>query len=133
MGNQNEKLGNIVKEARVRAGIKQAELADRLHISRRYLIDIEHDRHKPSYRLFCLLISELDLQTEAIFRSNMMIIEKEIKELTNLLHYLNEVEIASFSAALHTLVKLKKNEACSECTRSRKECEPQMFLPDFFQ
>lgn len=56
-----EKIGSLIQEKRKKQGIKQAELAEKVGISRTYLSDIECNRYSPSLKLLSEINKELKL------------------------------------------------------------------------
>lgn len=60
-------MKNRVRELRVAAGWSQAELAERLEVSRQTVNAIENDRYDPSLPLAFLIAKAFDRPIEAIF------------------------------------------------------------------
>lgn len=65
--NTTGNLGGAVKAARQAKEITQAQLAERLGITLRYLKSIENSGQKPSYDLLVRTVRELDISTDIIF------------------------------------------------------------------
>ncbi len=65
-----ECLGSAIKSTREKLEMTQRELADKLHITPRYLQDIEHGKKNPSYKVFVRLLQELDISADMIFHYN---------------------------------------------------------------
>ena len=63
-----DSLGEVIKSARQSLGITQMKLAERLHISERYLKAIENSGRKPSYDLFVRIVKMLEIHAYAIAR-----------------------------------------------------------------
>lgn len=61
------KLGAAIKAARKRLGLTQAELADRLDISVRYLQTIENEKQTPSYKMLEQILNCLEIPANSIF------------------------------------------------------------------
>ena len=80
MNSEIDRLGIIIKSAREDMHLTQKQLAERLSISTRYLISIEHSRKKPSYELLFKIIRELEISANIIFYpehgTNPSVIEK---------------------------------------------------------
>lgn len=55
------KVGLMIREGRLKRGLKQQELARNLGISRTYLSDIENDRYFPSGKLIFKISKELGI------------------------------------------------------------------------
>lgn len=60
------KLGTAFKMARTRAGLKQAELAERLDVSSNYISMLENDRRDPSWSFICRACEELRIPIPAL-------------------------------------------------------------------
>jgi transcriptional regulator with XRE-family HTH domain len=59
-----DNFGQTIKAARKRLCITQLQLAEKLHITSRYLKSIENSGQKPSYALFIQIIRELGIQAD---------------------------------------------------------------------
>ncbi len=62
-----ECLGSAIKSARQTMKMTQIQLADKLHITPRYLKAIENSGRNPSYDLFVRILYELDISADMIF------------------------------------------------------------------
>ena len=60
-------VGRAVKFARIAAGLKQKELADRLDVSPNYLSLVENDKREPSLTFLRNLASELEIPLGLLF------------------------------------------------------------------
>jgi transcriptional regulator with XRE-family HTH domain len=60
-------VGRAVKFARVAAGVKQKDLADRLDVSPNYLSLVENDRREPSISFLRNLASEMSIPLGLLF------------------------------------------------------------------
>jgi DNA-binding XRE family transcriptional regulator len=108
MDNALAKLGVAIKEARLHADMTRIELAASLHITSRHLMAIENGHQKPSYDLLCSMVHKLALPTEEIFHPERIHGRKELEEVTAMLHYCDDREIAVISAALHAIMRFKR-------------------------
>ena len=82
-------LGDIIKNAREKAGITIEALANKVDITERYLYRIENENKKPSYDVLYKLIRELSISPDLIFYP-----EKPSKdsEVENLLRQLSDCD-----------------------------------------
>ena len=82
-------LGDIIKNAREKAGITIEALANKLEITERYLYRIENEGKKPSLEVLYKLIRELSISPDLIFYP-----EKPSKdsEVENLLRQLSDCD-----------------------------------------
>lgn len=60
-------MKNCLRDLRKRRGLRQAELADALEISRQTIIAIEADKYDPSLPMAYRLAAFFDVPVEAIF------------------------------------------------------------------
>jgi len=60
-------LGAEIKAARLQSSNTRKELAAKLHISTRHLMEIENGRQKPSYDLLYRIVRELHISANRIF------------------------------------------------------------------
>ena len=54
-----DKLGEIIKTSRLKMGLTRDQLSEKIGISPRYLMSIEHEGKKPSYDVLFQLIRYL--------------------------------------------------------------------------
>lgn len=65
-----KRIGNRIRRARLRAGLKQRELAQRLDIDQRQLNRWENGHVAPSPRYMARLEEELDVPAESFLRTD---------------------------------------------------------------
>lgn len=65
--NKTDCFGILVKAARQAKGMTQAQLAELLAITPRYIKAIENNGRKPSYSLLVRIIHELEIPTDVVF------------------------------------------------------------------
>ena len=65
----DNRLGDIIKAARLSKGWTQSRLAETLEITPRYLKYIESNGRSPSLNLLERIVLELDIPSDKIFRS----------------------------------------------------------------
>lgn len=58
---------NIVRDKRTKLGMKQDELAEKVHVTRQTIISIEKGNYTPSVLLALRLASALDTKVEELF------------------------------------------------------------------
>lgn len=111
MKNEIEKdcLGGVIKTARQANGFTQAQLAERLGITARYLIAIEKGNQTPSYNLLFRLIRELEIPADSIFYPEQGYDRAEAERLWLLLEKCDEREISAITATLQTLLTNKNS------------------------
>jgi len=67
MNRISDKLGSVIKLARLEKHLTQKELAERLSITPYYLMSIENKQQIPGSELLFLIIRELDISSDTIF------------------------------------------------------------------
>ena len=79
-------LGTTIKNARSALELTQEQLAERLNISSRYLMQLESSRKKPSYDLLFRIIRELHIQPDLIFYPENLSESSCADDLVRMLH-----------------------------------------------
>lgn len=97
-------LGNIIKEARQKANLKNEELAERLGISVRYLYRIENEDKKPSFDILYNLIRELSISPDTIFYPENASIVAEVEDLIRRLYKCDDRSIEVIKATANALI-----------------------------
>ena len=85
MQNYSETLGDIIKTARQKADITIEDLANRVHITERYLYRIENEGKKPSFDVLYRLVRELAILPDLIFYPEKPSIDSELGNLLRML------------------------------------------------
>lgn len=99
-------LGKIVKDARKSRGLTREQLAERLHITPRYLMSIENEKQKPSYDVLFRLVRELSIPADTIFFPENQTNAK-VENLIRLICECGEREIEIISAKVKALMEHK--------------------------
>ena len=105
MDNPLDRLGAVIKEARIRAGMTQENLAKKLGISTRHIIQIENGYRKPSYNLLFLIVRELVILTDTIFFPEHDDYHQELEQVIALLYRCNKKELCVVTATLIALLE----------------------------
>ena len=71
MQNEHETLGEIIKNARIKADITVEDLAAKVGVTERFIYRIENEGKKPSYDILYKLIRELSILPDQIEDSEM--------------------------------------------------------------
>lgn len=105
--NYTKSLGNLVKAARLKSGLTQAELAHEMGLGLRTVADIENYEANPRFDTLCRVISYLNLPVDSIFYSEVQ------SEKENILRKIIHQELSHFSendlnVALEVLEGLRK-------------------------
>lgn len=100
-------LGPIIKAARKSRGHTREQLAERIHITPRYLMSIENENQKPSYDVLFRLIRELGISADSIFYPESESNNSKVENLIRLIYQCDEREIEAVSAAVKALLNCK--------------------------
>jgi len=98
-------LGVVTKTARIRAGMKRSELAEKLDITIRYLMYIENGQQKPSYPLLFQIVRILFIQTDEIFYPELEHDCQDINRIITLLHKCDRQNLKAVAAMLISLLE----------------------------
>ena len=103
-----DKLGEVIKTARLKVGLTRDQLAEKIGISPRYLMSIEHEGKKPSYDILFQLVRHLALNPNDFFfpelnNKN----ERDRKHLEQMLKLCNEYEITVITSTVQALLDKK--------------------------
>ena len=77
MQKRQDKLGDVVKQARQKNDVTAEELADRIGVSVRYIYRIESGDKKPSYDVFLKLMEVLAINSELVCHPEKLIVESK--------------------------------------------------------
>ena len=101
----DDKLGEVIKTARLKMGLTRDQLSEKIGISSRYLMSIEHEGKKPSYDVLFQLVRQLALNTDDIFfpeRTDENDLNR--KQLLQMLKLCNKHEITVVIATVQALI-----------------------------
>jgi transcriptional regulator with XRE-family HTH domain len=107
MHNDFDKLGDILKTARKSNNLTREQLAEKLHITPRYLMSIENENKKPSYDVLFRLIRELGISADTIFYPELSSNSSALEQFIRLLSLCDERNINILSATLNALLNNK--------------------------
>lgn len=104
----SDKLGSVIKAARLEKHFTQMQLAKRLSISPHYLKAIENKKKIPSCDLLFYIIRELEISADTIFYPEFNQDNKLIEKLRILLSKCDERDINVIIATLQSLLENKE-------------------------
>ena len=90
MQNEHEMLGEIIKNARMKADITVEDLAAKVGVGERFIYRIENEGKKPSYDILYKLIRELSILPDQIFFPEKKIEDSEMESLVRMLYNCDE-------------------------------------------
>ncbi|MDL2233554.1 helix-turn-helix domain-containing protein [Ruminococcaceae bacterium OttesenSCG-928-L11] len=109
MSDVKKSLGTTMKNARNALNMTQDQLAERLKVTKRYIMHLESSRKKPSYDLLFKIIRELNIQPDLIFYPEKPSKDSRIEDLIRMLYNCDERSIqivrATVKAALDSQTK----------------------------
>jgi transcriptional regulator with XRE-family HTH domain len=105
--NSFDKLGRILKDARLAKELTREQLAEIISITPRYLMSIENENKKPSYNLLFRLIRELNISADTIFYPEAQHLNSKIEQITKLLCLCDDRELNIATATIHALLNNK--------------------------
>lgn len=120
MNSVSSVLGSVMKTARTEKHLTQRQLAERLSITRQYLMSIENKKKLPGRELLFQIIRELNLPVDTIFHPEHGEKCELVYRLHNLLGRLEEHDIEHIIAILQVLLEVKCAEGgdlqcCIKC------------------
>ena len=105
--NSMDRLGGIIKNARLNKGLTREKLSELIHISPRYLMSIENENKKPSYDVLFRLVRVLGIATDTIFYPETQCTNTKADQLAKLLYQLNERDLNIISMTIQALIENK--------------------------
>lgn len=90
-----QSLGNCIKSARIAKGMTQVQVADRIGVDQRTIINIENYRGNPKLEVLFSLVRALDIDPWDIFYPEQNSEAKAMRQLRIMLQECTEEEIES--------------------------------------
>ena len=103
----SDKLGKVIKAARLEKHLTQKQLAGRLSITSHYLMSIENKKQIPSCDLLFHIIRELEIPADSIFYPEYPHDHVLMGKLRLLLNKYDEKEVSNIIAILQSLLNNK--------------------------
>lgn len=104
MHNKHDVLGQVVKDARITAGITRESFSERVGKTPRYIASIENEGKKPSYNTLFEIINELNIDPRLIFYPDTEPDNTELYSIIRLLKKCNSHELSVVKATLTALL-----------------------------
>jgi len=101
------KLGQIIKQARISASLTQEELAEHIGITGRYIMALENEHKQPSFEVLCKLILVLNIPADNIFYPKNSHTENEKEQLMRLLFRCDERDLKIITATVKAMLEPK--------------------------
>jgi transcriptional regulator with XRE-family HTH domain len=106
----SDKLGSVIKAARLEKHLTQRQLAERLSITSHYLMSIENKKKIPSCDLLFYIIRELEISADTIFYPEYPHDNVMVGKLRILLSRCDEKDINVIIATLQSLLENKESD-----------------------
>ncbi|MDR3287946.1 MAG: helix-turn-helix domain-containing protein [Peptococcaceae bacterium] len=101
--NAEDTLGKTIKSARLERGWTREKFAEMVGLSPRYVMSIENENKKPSYKKLFKLIRTLGVPADAIFYPEKAIEDVQTQRLLHMLEQCEEWEIKGIIAMVEVL------------------------------
>ena len=98
-------LGNVVKEARVKSGITQSELASTIEAANRTVLNIENGRGNPKLEVLFPLVRELNIDARLIFNPEMLNEAPRLNRVRRLVDGCSEEEAEALYPAIEAILR----------------------------
>ena len=119
MQNEHEMLGEIIKNARMKADITVEDLAAKVGVGERFIYRIENEGKKPSYDILYKLIRELSILPDQIFFPEKKIEDSEMESLVRMLYNCDERSMQIIKATVRAALDSQPKE-CKRADVRRK-------------
>ena len=113
MQNEHEMLGEIIKNARMKADITVEDLAAKVGVGERFIYRIENEGKKPSYDILYKLIRELSILPDQIFFPEFpekKIEDSEMESLVRMLYNCDERSMQIIKATVRAALDSQPKE-----------------------
>ena len=108
--NEHETLGEIIKNARIKADITVEDLAAKVGVTERFIYRIENEGKKPSYDILYRLIRELSILPDQIFFPEKQIEDSEMESLVRMLYNCDERSMQIIKATVRAALDSQPKE-----------------------
>ena len=110
MQNQYETLGDIIKNARMKADITVEKLAVKIGVTDRYIYRSENEGKKTSYDILYKLIRELSILPDQIFFPEKQIEDSEMESLVRMMYNCDERSMQIIKATVRAALDSQPRE-----------------------
>ncbi len=98
-----DKLGEILKCERLKAGFTREEIAERAGIGVRHLAAIENEKRMPSAEILCRLVRAIGISADRVAYPEAILSESEDTQLVRLIHTCDERDRRALKAMIEAL------------------------------
>ncbi len=105
--NNIDKLGGVLKTARIEKELTREQLAEIINITPRYLMSIENENKKPSYDVLFRFVRQLGLSADTLFYPENQHVNTKVEHLVRLLYLCDDRDLNIVSATIKALLENK--------------------------
>ena len=110
MQSKHETLGEIIKNARIKADITVEDLAAKVGVGERFIYRIENEGKKPSYDILYKLIRELSILPDQIFFPEKLTENSEMESIVRMLYNCDERSLRIIKATIIAALESQPRE-----------------------
>lgn len=104
-------IGLAIKTERKKAGLTREQLAERIHISTRYLISIENDGQAPSFDILYVLIQTFNISIDQYIHKETTASQSTLRRnIYSLLEHISENDLLIVEATIAGIMKRNDNQ-----------------------
>ena len=109
--NYFKEIGLAIKTERKKAGLTREQLAERIHISTRYLISIENDGQAPSFDILYVLIQTFNISIDQYIHKETTVAQSTLRRnIYSLLEHISENDLLIVEATIAGIMKRNDNQ-----------------------
>lgn len=103
--NISDKLGFVIKEARLNKGMSQEKLAELLAVTPTHVKHLESGRRKPSVNILFQLSEILDFSLDSLLRDDMSETNLKAEHISSILKDCSDKELDTISDVIKAIIK----------------------------
>jgi DNA-binding XRE family transcriptional regulator len=97
-------FGQIIKDARIVAGMTQDALAEQVGVTPRYIMAIENENKHPSMQVLFKIIRTLKISADTIFYPEIQHTDREKEQIIHMIQLCSDKEIKIAAATVKALL-----------------------------
>ena len=101
-----QQLGDTIKKARLRLGLTQNQLAERINVDVRTIIHIENYRANPKMEVLYPLIRALQIDAREVFTPEILHDTPNLRQLRTVIDNCSESEAAALTSVVETVLNV---------------------------
>ncbi len=112
-------LGDVVKVARGKLGLTQAEVAASIHRDTRTVLNIENNKGNPKLEVLYPLIRTLNIDAREIFNPEMKLDSPALRQLRLIVSECTEEEAAAVIPVFEAALRMVRNHDAAQIRENR--------------